>query len=164
MTIRTQDDTNVQLAIGSGVLQGDSAAAEQFTAVFNPTVASYIAELSEEDITANLLLQDELTGDQIDPSTTTYADDLVTTATVQDAAHAVRQQQQLNTLLENNVQPVGLTSNNNKKQALASAHGRRAQQLYSSLLDSQVVQQIPFTTQTLYLGAQFHSTLQQKFD
>ncbi|CAE8634422.1 unnamed protein product [Polarella glacialis] len=111
MTIHTQDDTNVQLAIGSGVLQGDSTAAEQFTAVFNPTVASYIAQLSEEDITANLLLQDELTGDQVDPSTTTYADDLVTTATVQDAAHAVRQQQQqqLDTLLENNVQQVGLT-------------------------------------------------------
>ena len=111
-------------ALGSGVMPGDSIAGDLFGQLYNSSLFNAFQELCAGS-TWPLTAKDPLSGQIVDISATTFADDLAKTDRVKDLSHAAAIEAFNDHIIAKHLDPIGLVMHSDKKQTIMCCSGRR---------------------------------------
>ena len=153
LCIRAHDAT-IHMRPKSGNLQGDSIASIEFLQVYHPSIDAYVQARGEA--AQPLCVSNPLDGCIVDPSLTTFADDLAETFLVNSAADLQRLEGEMDAALSSALSQCGISSNESKKVFLPKFCGKGSGKEMRRLFHDHVHVQAQVQRVSRYLGNMLH--------
>ena len=126
MCVTCAEGQRLVLAVGSGTLQGDAAAPEQFAELYNPVIQEWQSATSQPGQQSLLTAVHPLTNEVVRIDVSCYADDVARTCVASDPHELVRTEACWDSSLDDSLAAIGMGQNHGKKEWLLRFVGKHA--------------------------------------
>ena len=126
MSVTCAEGHRLVLSVGSGTLQGDAAAPEQFAELYNPVIQEWQCDTSRPDHQSLVTAVYPLTGEIVRVDVSCYADDVARTCVASEPHELVHTEARWDSALDARLASVGMGQNHGKKEWLLRFVGKHA--------------------------------------
>ena len=119
-------DKELLVQIGSGSLQGDGSAPEEFTELYNEVVDGWMLDRTLKDQGREFEVEDPLSGEVHNVGSTVYADDLATKIMAEDEDQLAHELRTVDAALDESLEELGMAQHPDKKEIVVRFYGKGA--------------------------------------